>query len=84
MASDENKSKYYTSDFGCCVALVALGHKVVEVDRRDTRRVRFAFLSTELLLSTVEKYRYFDLKVDARKYFESSKAVKSIIYGDDL
>jgi hypothetical protein len=74
---------YYTSDFGCCVGLVGSGFKIIELDRSDPRRVRFGFERTQKLLQAIDEYWGFGLLVPSRSYFEASKRVKAMIYGDE-
>jgi len=80
---DKNNDLYFTSDFGCCVALVSRGFKVTDLNR-EVKKVKFGFERSQELLDAVDSYRRFELQVDARVYFEASKMVKGLIYGDEL
>lgn len=84
MNNEATPIKYFTSDFGCTIALVAIGYSIVSIDRSNQNRVRFGFNSTASIKESVKSYREFGLNVDARRLYESSKVVKGILYGEGL
>ncbi len=84
MIHDDNEELYFTTDFGCCVGLVSRGFGIQDIDRANPRKLRFGFKRTQELVDAIGQYRRFELQVDARVYFESSKMVKNLIYGDEL
>jgi len=84
ITNNDEADYFYTSDFGCCVGLVSAGFKIIELDKTLVRKVRFGFARTQNLVKAVGDYRDYELSIDARTHFESSKLVKSLIYGDEL
>lgn len=75
------KSEQALSDFGLVAALLSSGFKIRRTSK-TSRRVFFIFEQTEKLESAIDQYMLGDLQVGARQYFEATKQLKSLIYGE--
>jgi hypothetical protein len=69
------------SEFGLVAALVTSGFGIRRTER-DGRRVLFIFENTKALEETTSGYWAGNLKVYARQYFDNTKMLKGMIYGD--
>jgi hypothetical protein len=69
------------SEFGLVAALVTSGFGIRRTER-DGRRVLFIFENTDTLAETTNDYWAGNLKVYARQYFDNTKMLKGMIYGD--
>ena len=69
-------------DLGVAAALVTLGYVVQKITYKEGHRAHFEFESTAWTEQLVEHYWSRGLRVDARKFFENTKTLKSRIYAD--
>jgi len=76
------KDVYETSDLGLAAALLTFGIVLFRVDKENPRRAVFVFVASIETPSVVEEYRSGVLMVNALRYFENTKRLKSRIYGD--
>jgi hypothetical protein len=81
---DASDSMFYgISDLGCAAALVCLGFGITSLDRvQNPKRVSFIFRSSKEIQEAVRAYWSGTLRVDARRFFESTKSLKSRLYND--
>lgn len=72
-----------TSDLGLAAALVCLEYRLVNVDRKNPKKVIFQFARDGTSIEQIEKeYLYDTVMVPARKYFDTLKSLKSAIYSE--
>lgn len=74
------KDYYETTDLGLAAALVASGHKLVDVNKIQPRRAVFIFAVSEDIENDVDSYWSNTLLVSALEYFEATKRVKTRLY----
>lgn len=72
--------KFSTSDLGCATALVSLGAELLNLNRRDPKRVLFVFKQNNRIDSWTRDYWNGSLKVGARAMFDNLKMLKTQIY----
>jgi hypothetical protein len=75
----EDDTVFTTYDLGLSAALLASGHKLQELDRSN-RRVLFVFEHKRGIDVAANKFYADELRVKARSYFDSLKALKSKLY----
>ncbi len=73
---------YETSDLGLAAALLTYNAVLAKVDKENPKRAVFVFLHSIELPSLVELFWAGELEVNALRYFENTKRLKSRIYGD--
>jgi hypothetical protein len=77
---DMGNQQVQVSDLGLAAALTTLGFKIEKQQKNDSGRVSFCFLESGSLTSTINNYWANKLSVDARAYFDNTKALKNLIY----
>jgi hypothetical protein len=78
----ETKNEYLTYDLGCSAALITAEFKLLELDRTNYRRIGFIFEYSYELEEAISNYWSNKLPVDARRYFENTKMLKTRIYSE--
>lgn len=69
-------------DLGLAAALVSSGHQVLDVYRDLEGPTYFVFTENKYLDANTNAYWADTLKVNARRYFDNIKMLKSRIYGE--
>ncbi len=70
-----------TEDFGQAVALVCKGYELFYMRVKRDKRVLFTFTPGAQLHQTAEDYWNGKLLVDAKRYWNESKNLKTRMYG---
>jgi len=70
---------YSTTDLALA-AVLQLYYPIKDIYREDDKKVHFIIFSGKKLNSLVEKYWRGELRVDPRKYYDSLKTLKGMIY----
>ena len=68
-------------DFGLVAALVSVGFAIDRTER-EQRTMFFIFKDSTELTDAVRNYWSGALEVSARSYFDNTKMLKSLIYGE--
>lgn len=76
-----NSNYYETSDLGLAAALLTFGIVLVRVDKQNPRRAVFVFAASKELSTLVDSFWSGEMRLSALRYFESTKLLKSRIYG---
>ena len=76
----ENKSQFYTYDLGLASSLVTCDCELSELDKTDSRKVKFIFKHNEEIEKIVDNYWNGHLKINSRQLFENQKMLKNRIY----
>jgi len=79
---DKNNNQYKTSDFGLAASLCASDVGLVGINKDNPRRAIFIFNDSDLTSDVIDSYRSGTLMVNAIRYFETTKRLKSQLYGD--
>ncbi|MDD3480690.1 MAG: DUF5659 domain-containing protein [Patescibacteria group bacterium] len=74
------KNQITIYDTNCAAGLITSGLKLVELDRTDPIRVGFIFSKNEMTREAINNYWSNELLVDARKFAENIKALKTRIF----
>ena len=77
----EDNNVFTTYDLGLSAALLASGYKLKNLDRTN-RRALFVFEYKSGIDVASNKFLADELRVKARSYFDSLKALKSKLYSD--
>ena len=75
----EDNNVFTTYDLGLSAALLASGYKLKNLDRTN-RRALFVFEYKSGIDVATNKFLTDELRVKARSYFDSLKALKSKLY----
>lgn len=81
-ASEDPSSLFTTYDLGVSAALLCLGFKLLRLDRNDPRKVLFVFRREPKIEESANQYFSDQLRVKARSFFDSIKALKNKIYSE--
>lgn len=76
----EAKYIYPVSDLGLAIALLTFQHELIALQKKDEKKSIFLFRRREDTKRIEDKYLSNNLKVDARKYWDNSRALKSKLY----
>ncbi|MCC7160482.1 hypothetical protein IT399_02050 [Candidatus Nomurabacteria bacterium] len=79
---DDEASVFTTYDLGVSAALLCLGYKLIRLDRNDPRKALFVFKKDAEIDSHANQYFSDQLKVKARSFFDSIKALKNKLYSE--
>ncbi len=79
---DDEASVFTTYDLGVSAALLCLGYKLIRLDRDDPRKALFVFRKEADIDTYATQYFSDQLKVKARSFFDSIKALKNKIYSE--
>ncbi len=79
---DDEASVFTTYDLGVSAALLCLGYKLIRLDRDDPRKALFVFRKDADIDSYANQYFSDQLKVKARSFFDSIKALKNKLYSE--
>jgi len=71
---------FKTKDFYLSAFLVAQGHKILEADRSDPRKVFFAFSDFEGREDLVRRFLFGQTKVEPQGFITSIKSLKQLIH----
>lgn len=69
-------------DLGLAAALVTYGHELLEAERDMSGRTYFVFSQTHEVAKVIRHYWSDTLNVHARKFFDNTKMLKSLIYSE--
>ena len=76
-----NTTSFFTTyDLGATAALISSGYELMAVDKTNPSKALFVFQREDGIEETVDDYWADRLKVKARRYFDSLKAVKNKLY----
>lgn len=81
-SSEDPSSLFTTFDLGVSAALLCLGFKLLRMDRNDPRKVLFVFRRESKIEESANEYFSDQLRVKARSFFDSIKALKNKIYSE--
>lgn len=76
----EYNNHYETNNLGLATALVAIGSKLVRIDKTTPTRAIFVFEDDGKIEQLVEEYWSNSLAVPALTYFDVIKQLKSRLY----
>ena len=76
----EYNNHYKTNNLGLATALVAIGAKLVRIDKTTPTRAVFVFDNDGTIEQLVERYWSNSLEVSALTYFDTIKQMKSRLY----
>ncbi len=79
---DDEASVFTTYDLGVSAALLCLGYKLIRLDRDDPRKALFVFRKDADIDAYANQYFSDQLKVKARSFFDSIKALKNKLYSE--
>jgi hypothetical protein len=79
---DDEASVFTTYDLGVSAALLCLGYKLIRLDRDDPRKALFVFRKEKDIDTYANQYFSDQLKVKARSFFDSIKALKNKLYSE--
>lgn len=79
---DDEASVFTTYDLGVSAALLCLGYKLIRLDRDDPRKALFVFRKEPDIDTYANQYFSDQLKVKARSFFDSIKALKNKLYSE--
>lgn len=79
---DDQYSVFTTYDLGVSAALLCLGYKLIRLDRDDPRKALFVFKREADIDNYANQYFSDQLKVKARSFFDSIKALKNKLYSE--
>lgn len=79
---DDPDKYWFTHDLSTSSCLLALGHKLLSIERSNPRKARFIFLRSGSLRKIVEDYYADKLLLNPRLLFDSQKMLKNILYSD--
>ena len=79
---DDEASVFTTYDLGVSAALLCLGYKLIRLDRDDPRKALFVFKKDADIDAYANQYFSDQLKVKARSFFDSIKALKNKLYSE--
>lgn len=79
---DDEASVFSTYDLGVSAALLCLGYKLIRLDRDDPRKALFVFRKDADIDIYANQYFSDQLKVKARSFFDSIKALKNKLYSE--
>ena len=80
--TDEPSEVFTTYDLGVSAALLCLGYKLLRLDRTDPRKALFVFVREADIDAYANEYFSDQLKVKARSFFDSIKALKNKLYSE--
>lgn len=80
--TDEPSEVFTTYDLGVSAALLCLGYKLIRLDRDDPRKALFVFRKEADIDTYANQYFSDQLKVKARSFFDSIKALKNKLYSE--
>jgi hypothetical protein len=80
--TDEQSEVFTTYDLGVSAALLCLGYKLIRLDRNDPRKALFVFRKDADIDGYANQYFSDQLKVKARSFFDSIKALKNKLYSE--
>lgn len=72
--------EFQTLDMGLVAALVHIGYPLKKIVPIDRKKVTFFFENAEDLQAAIAAYHDGSLQVEARKYFDDLKALKTRIH----
>ncbi len=75
-----NQDKFSTSDLGLATVLLTLGHKLLELDKSNVKRVRFVFEREENTEKVMSDYFNDKIKLPAQTLLNNHKNLKNRIY----
>lgn len=81
---NETANNYSTYDMGLAAGLITVGFKLLGTDKRDPKRVEFILKVDQddaELQTAIKQYWNRELVVSAMDYFNTTKMLKSCIYG---
>lgn len=79
---DDEASVFTTYDLGVSAALLCLGYKLIRLDCNDPRKALFVFRKDADIDAYANQYFSDQLKVKARSFFDSIKALKNKLYSE--
>jgi hypothetical protein len=82
MSITNSSGTFDTEDFGQAIAISARGHQLIRLERNEkTKRVTFCFQRSEGIDQAALDYWSGNLLVDAKRYWDESRALKARLYG---
>jgi hypothetical protein len=82
MKKEHDKEEFETTDLGLASVLFAKQFELSDLDRSNPNRVKFKFKNkdSQKAVTAAQEYRSSDLEVNAKRYWESMKTLKNLIY----
>ncbi len=74
--------KFSTFDLGLATALFTLGHKLLETDKTNPKKVKFIFEDEKDIEKAMDKYWNDEVKLPALTLFNNQKTLKNRIYSN--
>jgi len=78
--NNPTQNNYSTSDAWLASVLMALGEKMVAVERNDSSRALFVFERSEAILRHIEGYKRGELRIEPQNLFVQNKLLKNRLY----
>jgi hypothetical protein len=78
----KNSDNYASADLNVASTLVALGYKLIDLDRTNPKRILFCFKRDTAIEKIVEGYWTDNLALSPQKLFDTQRQLKNRIYSD--
>ena len=79
---NENEDFFTTYDLNISAVLVALGHKLDHIERKQNNRALFFFKFSPAIKKVVQNYWKQEIKINPQKLFDSVKFLKNRLYSN--
>lgn len=73
---DDQDNYWYSTDLGCCAALITRGYQLVSIDRQGGPRATFILKRGPGLAEAADDYWADRLEVKARRNFDNLRMLK--------
>lgn len=83
MTNQEIQDNYFTSDAWLASTLMALGEKLVDIERNNGSRASFVFELSITLSERIESYKRGNLRLEPQQLFVQNKLLKNRLYSCD-
>jgi hypothetical protein len=77
-----NQNEFSTFDLGLATVLVTLGYELIELDKSNSKKVRFIFERKKNIEQIMNNYFNDKIKLPAQILFNNQKNLKNRIYSD--
>ena len=77
-----NQNEFSTFDLGLATVLVTLEYRLLELDKTNSKRVRFIFKRKKDIEKIITDYFNDKVKLSAQTLFNNQKMLKTRIYSE--
>ena len=75
-----NQNEFSTYDLNLSVVLITLGHELLELDKTNSRKVRFIFKKDKDIEEKVNDYFSNKIQLPVLELFNNQKSLKNRLY----